>query len=188
MGVGLDHTEGKHMYKEKKLIKILEHQQSVLTIDYLCNHVCFLSELADWYFSEWGIFDSELTKEGAVSVLASRLNSEILSMCLVAIKQGKPAGMISICDANIPLHPQYYPCISHLCVKPEERGKGLGQTLLETAITKTKSFGYSSVYLYTNNPTIHTWYEKLSWTTIKNFCFKGFVCKLMSYNISKHEY
>ncbi len=186
--IGLNHTEDKNMYKEKIFTKILEHQQSVLTIDYLCNHTCFLSELADWYFSEWSIFNSELTREGALSVLTSRLNSETLSICLVAIKQGKPVGMISICDANIPLHHEYYPCISHLCVKPEERSKGLGQILLETAITKTKALGYNTIYLYTNNPTIHTWYEKLGWTIIKNFCSKGAVCKLMSYSISKHEH
>jgi GNAT superfamily N-acetyltransferase len=183
------HIEYEHMtYKEKIFPKILEYQKSVLTIDYLCNHVCFLPELADWYFSEWSIFNDELTKEGALSVLMERMNRNILGICLVAIKQGNPVGMISICDANIPLHSECYPCISHLCIKPEERSNGFGRILLEAAITKAKELGYETMYLYTNNPTMHIWYEKFGWTITKNFHYKGFYCRLMSYSRSKHDH
>jgi GNAT superfamily N-acetyltransferase len=180
--VDFNPIESKNMYKEIIFPRSLEYQKDILTIDYLCNYPDFLPELADWYFSEWSIFNSELTKESALSVLMSRLNSETLGICLVAIMKGKPIGMISICDANIPLHPEYYPCISHLCVKPEERSNGFGKMLLEAAIMKTRALGYGTVYLYTNNPTIHSWYEKLGWIIIKNFHSKGFNCKLMSYS------
>lgn len=67
---------------------------------------------------------------------------------------------------DIPKHPKLTPCISNLFVSEKFRKQKIEEHLIDFAKQKLQKLGFEKAYLYTTNPTIHVWYEKLGWKVI----------------------
>ena len=78
----------------------------------------------------------------------------------------EPIGTISLAANDIPKHPKLTPCISNLFVAEKFRKRKIGEHLVAFAKQKLCELGYEKAYLYTTNPTINVWYEKLGWRII----------------------
>ena len=132
-------------------------------IDYLSEK--FVSTVAQWYLDNFSRDDT--TIEYCEKKLRNRLNIDKLDMCfLYFCNDVMPVGTVSLAANDIPKHPKLTPCISNLFVSEKFRKQKIGEYLVAFAKQKLRKLGFEKAYLYTTNPTIHVWYEKLGWKII----------------------
>lgn len=132
-------------------------------IDYLSEK--FVPTVAQWYLDNFSRDDT--TIEYCEKKLRNRLNIDKLDMCfLYFCNDAMPVGTVSLAANDIPKHPKLTPCISNLFVAEKFRKRKIGEHLVAFAKQKLYELGYEKAYLYTTNPTIHVWYEKLGWRII----------------------
>ena len=138
-------------------------------IDHLSED--FIPTVAQWYLDNFS--RDGTTLEQCEKKLRNRLNTDKLDMCFLyfcdktaPIKIKEPIGTISLAANDIPKHPKLTPCISNLFVAEKFRKQKIGEHLIDFANQKLRKFGFEKAYLYTTNPTIHVWYEKLGWKII----------------------
>ncbi len=132
-------------------------------IDYLSEK--FVSTVAQWYLDNFSRDDT--TIEYCEKKLRNRLNIDKLDMCfLYFCNDVMPVGTVSLAANDIPKHPKLTPCISNLFVAEKFRKQKIGEYLVAFAKQKLRKLGFEKAYLYTTNPTIHVWYEKLGWKII----------------------
>jgi ribosomal protein S18 acetylase RimI-like enzyme len=134
-----------------------------MRIEFLKNCSQLISTLAQWLYDEWHPYDSTLTKEKLIHSFNKRTNTNSIPITFVVLKNNLPIGVISLKDQTDPEFldfPKNSVWMGSLHVIPEERNRGLGQTLLKFAQTVTQQLGHDTLYFYTSNQANVQWYLK----------------------------
>lgn len=125
--------------------------------------------IASWYFEEWKIPIKQTTKS------LSLIPNYNAFFQIVAIKDGIPIGTgglhqhVGLKD-HVKKYAETAPWIALLYIKSEERGNGIGSTLLQEieATAKSKKFNQIFLFTYTAEPL----YRKFGWNLIEKINIK----------------
>ena len=156
-----------------------------LKIEPLAYHKNLIPLVAQWLLSAFGTEKSSLEK--CEKVLETRMNTDCLNCCFLAFYEDLPIGTVSLVANDIPKHPILTPCISHLFVLEKYRHQNIGRNLIEFAKQKLQEMNFDEAYLFTTDPNIHNWYEKLGWKIIGDDVLNDIPIKIMKCEIFKFQ-
>lgn len=134
--------------------------EAPVTIDYLENHPDFIPVCASWAFGQWGC-QSGGSFERAKKRFTEGANKTSIPLTLVAIADGKPAGMISLWESNFDGRPDLSPWLASVYVHPFHRKKGIALLLVKRLEAEAQRLGYKKLYLVTEES--KGLYEKNGW-------------------------
>jgi len=159
-----------------------------VTIELLKNCSETLPTLVEWIYEEWRPYDASLTRERLIEGYKNRLNDDKIPLTLVALRDGVPVGTVSLKEQSEPELVAYSkgdPWLGSLQVILNERGKGLGDELLNLAKTLARGLGYQNIFLYTSNPANLGWYRKRGAHFVEKRSFHNHPITIMQIPLSK---
>ena len=121
--------------------------------------------LAYWSHIQW-YGERKIDFSVNVSSYIQRSQNESPPITLIAFYDSIPAGMVSVTMKDLWSRADLYPWLASLFVYPKFRGLGISKQLVNSAILKAKSFGFSKIYLFIGNNSefdLLSYYSKLGW-------------------------
>lgn len=112
----------------------------------------FADTCAAWAFGQWGSQYGTGSLEKTIErYRRTAQKSGVLPATWIAMRLGKPAGMISLKIDDHPDLPDIHSWLASLFVHPEHRGQGIAHLLIERLEKEAKdSFGLTTLSLYTS--------------------------------------
>ncbi len=129
-----------------------------MIIEHLSDHPDVISELADWYLSEWGPYYGHAGPGDAHADLEARRSREALPVGLVAMEGGQVLGTAAL---GLDVATNLTPSIIGLLVGQNHRGRGIGTALLESCVEVARTLGHQRLYVSTN--LLGTLLGKMGW-------------------------
>ncbi|MBK8067909.1 MAG: GNAT family N-acetyltransferase [Rhodanobacteraceae bacterium] len=106
--------------------------------------------LAQWHHAEWRGLVANWSLEDARVELASHVASEPYPITWIGLEaHGGLAGSVSLIETDVPEFAEYSPWLASLYVRPDCRGRGLGEALVRTLIAHAAGLRFPRVYLFT---------------------------------------
>lgn len=150
----------------------------MIRIELLKNHPHIIPMLANIWREVLGkIWMPEIGIEEIESLYYEELKSDI-PMTYIALNGEIPVGSCTL-ELNGGIRPDLGPWIGDLVVDRKYQKQGIGQMLLNEAIEKSKQLNFKKLYLFTFDPSIPSYYEKLGWKKIGIDEFKSHPVTLM---------
>lgn len=141
------------------------------------EHIPSLAKL--WYEEISKHWSPDASIQKAEQKLLDHLNSDKLPMAFVALLDDQPVGMVCLRETD-GIRPTYTPWLGSLVVQPAQRGKQIGEALIETVKAQAKLLGYPVLYLLAFDFTIPRWYAKLGWESVGEDTLFGHKVTVMS--------
>lgn len=117
---------------------------------------------AAWEFGMWGCQSGgSLDRSLEAFDKAARGDPEVLT--LVALRDGKPAGTVSLRPSDFGGRPDLTPWMASVYVHPEHRRAGLAHALITRLMAAAFERGHRRLHLITEHA--ETLYASLGWTT-----------------------
>ena len=69
--------------------------------------------------------------------------------------------------------PDLGPWLADVIIAPKHQKQGIGKMLLDVAVLKAKDLGFKKLYLFTFDPTMPEYYQRLGWKKIGMDKFKS---------------
>ncbi len=158
-------------------------ERPLITIDYLKIHPQHIPTLAKTWANTLGkIWAPHVTIEEAIAHFQTHLNTETLPLTFVALDGNTPVGRSSLRLTNH-IRPDLSPWLGSLVVDPQRQNKGIGKMLINATKDKAKIMGYKTLYLFTFDPTLPSYYEQLGWNTLERGNFQNHPITIMSENL-----
>lgn len=144
----------------------------MIKIDLLKNHPHAIPTIAGiWHEVLGKIWMPEIGIEEIESLYYEELNEE-MPLAYVALCNEIPVGTCSL-TLNDDIRPDLRPWLSDLVVDPRYQKQGIGKKLVDAAIEKAKGLGFEKLYLFTFDPAIPEYYQRLGWKKIGMDEFKS---------------
>jgi GNAT superfamily N-acetyltransferase len=153
-----------------------------MEITYLADHPELVPVLARWLLDEWGHIVADPTIDAAEARYRDWCRKDALPLSLVALEEGKPAGMASVRFHEMKQYPQFEHWLATVYVVPERRGNGIGSALVAAAEKTARKFGVGALYLYT--PDKERFYTRLGWSLVEMTPHKGKTVYVMRKNLT----
>ncbi len=132
-----------------------------------------VSQLAHWYYEEWGRHDGK-TLESVTARLAERVgNMDDLPLHVVAIGGDDVVGAAALVQSDMDILTELTPWVSSVYVADSHRRKGIGRTLLHRLEREARRLGFNRLYLYTRSEGNVAFYGGLGWQTIQEVDYHG---------------
>lgn len=137
----------------------------MITIDLLKNHPATIPRCAEiWHEVLGKIWMPEIGIQ------------EIEALCYEELDQDMPLTYIAL-DGEIPIgsgtlelscgiRPDLGPWLGDLVVDPKYQKQGIGKMLVDVRVKKAKQLGFEKLYLFTFDPNIPRYYQRLGFKTI----------------------
>ena len=125
----------------------------------------FLADVADRIWRAWWREDG-LPLETLRRGVEQSLVPGVVPTALVAHRGDLFLGTASLIDNDMEQRPLYRPWVAAVWVEAEQRGRGIGAALVETAATVAFAGGVERVYLCAA-PRNAAFYERLGWLRIE---------------------
>ncbi len=145
-----------------------------------------IPQLAQWTYDQWSSYDSSLTKEMLIESFNKRLNDDRIPFALVALRDRKPIGLVSLNENTAPEFSDYTdknPWLGSLLVLPEEKKGGLEEELLKTVSNIARGLGYRKIYFYLSDPHMPEWYLKRGARHVEKRPFRGHTVSVMEISL-----
>lgn len=157
--------------------------KKMITIDYLKHHPQHIPTLTEIWLDVIGKkWTPHVTFEEAKQRFQTRLNADTLPLTLVALDENIPVGMCSLCFID-GIRNDLSPWLGSLVVDPQRQNKGIGKMLINSTKDKAKIMGYKTLYLFTFDPTLPSYYNQLGWNTLERGNFQNRPITIMSVNL-----
>jgi GNAT superfamily N-acetyltransferase len=124
-----------------------------------------LTTVAEWIHTQWWA-KTDTPLEAIERWLNSHLGPEGFPTTIVSIRDGRPAGSVSLHETEAEDRPTYKPYLGALYVTSGNRGLGLGVALVRNVESLASSFGYSAIYLNAADALV-PFYEALGWHVVE---------------------
>lgn len=145
----------------------------MITIELLKNHREAIPRLAKiWYEVLGAIWVPDIPMERVTLRFQEHLNEHCLPLTYVAFKGKIPIGMCSLRE-NDSIRPDLLPWLGSLVVDPDYQKQGVAKLLINAIKEKAIQLGFKKLYLFSFDPTITDYYERLGWQKIDKDEFKG---------------
>lgn len=112
-----------------------------------------------WNYEQWGRDDGE-TLDIISDALARMVRDASGEHVLVALVDGRPAGMSLLINDDLDSHAHLRPWVAGVYVEPEFRGKGVAGALVKAAEDCARHDGHAEAFLYTAIPDL---YARMGW-------------------------
>jgi GNAT superfamily N-acetyltransferase len=148
-------------------------------IEPLSEHPELVDEIARWQWQEWGSPESGSVEQWAESLRRGR--SDGIPITFVALEHGRPLGSVTLTEHDMPGHIGYEsfgPWVAGTYVRPDARGRGVGEALMRHAIEQAEAWGIPRLYLYTESA--RSFYEHIGWTTLDETEYEGGIVAVMT--------
>jgi N-acetylglutamate synthase-like GNAT family acetyltransferase len=99
-------------------------------------------------------------------------HTDKLPLAHVAMHHTKPIGIASL-QEHCGIKPALTPWLSSLVVDRNYQKQGIGKQLIAITKKKAQSLGFRQCYLFTFDPTLPSYYNRLGWITIGEDSFAG---------------
>ena len=138
----------------------------MITIDLLKNHPSHIPIIANiWHEVLGRIWMPDIGIEEIESGYYEELNQECLPLAYIALNNQIPVGSCSL-QLNDVIRPDLGPWLGDLVIDSKYQKQGSGKMLINAAKHKVKELGFAKLYLFTFDPNICNYYEKLGWLII----------------------
>lgn len=141
-------------------------------IEDLSRYTDYIPTLAHLHFAKWGELTGTSTEADYKALLVRCTSSRQIPATLVAVCQNRSLGSVNLVDCDMQIRPELHPWLAQLFVHPAERGRGIGSSLVQAAVARSKELGFHALYLYTSG-TLLSFYERLGWVVREIVPYKG---------------
>ncbi len=118
-----------------------------MRIEHISDHPDVISELANWYVSEWEPYYGDTGPGDARADLEARTSREALPVGFVAIEDDRVVATVAL---GLDVTTNLTPSIIGLLVARNHRGRGIGTALIETCVDVARKFGHQRLYVSTS--------------------------------------
>ncbi len=137
----------------------------MIKIDLLKNHQSTIPALANiWHEVLGRIWMPEIGIEEIESLYREELEHD-MPLTIIALVDQIPVGSATL-ELNGGIRPDLGPWLGDLVVDPKYQKQGIGKMLVNVAAKKAKELRFEKLYLFTFDPTIPKYYERLRWKKI----------------------
>lgn len=128
----------------------------------LAEHPQYFDDVMEWCYREF--WEGPRTDNFELKeFLSEHLRKNKIPCSLVALCDGRPVGSVHLMGREHDINP-FFPCLSGLYVLPGYRKLGFGSMLIENALERARTNGFSNVYLAADESI--TYYVSRGWTVI----------------------
>ncbi len=136
-----------------------------------------LPTAAKWLNDEWGVeLGYDLSETMAWCTDLARAEDETV---IVATRKDRLIGTILVVECDLEDHEHLTPWISGFYVPVSERGKSIGEALIQAACDWARQKGYATLYLYALKGRLTAFYERLGWAVMSEFARNGQTFQIM---------
>lgn len=151
----------------------------MIKIDLLKKHPQTIPALANiWHVGLGKIWFPELTIQEIESLTYDELETPDETTSFVALCDDIPVGFCTF-KLKEEFRPDLGPWLADVIVAPEHQKQGIGKKLVEVAVEKAKELGFKKLYLFTFDPALLPYYERLGWEKIATDTFKSHAVTVM---------
>ena len=152
--------------------------RSMITIDLLKNKPDAIPALASiWHEVLGKIWMPEIGIEAIESLYYEELHRD-MPLTYIALYGEIPIGSCTL-ELKGGIRPDLGPWIGDLVVDPKYQKQGIGKMLMAMTKQKARTLGFETLYLFTFDPTIPNYYERLGWQKIGMDEYKGYPVTVM---------
>ncbi|MBV9458527.1 MAG: GNAT family N-acetyltransferase [Bradyrhizobium sp.] len=141
------------------------------------------ARIAAKQFANWGRSTGFGSVEEYERFLCEAAGSRGLPAVLVAKRSEKFLGSVNLLTHEMTTRPMLSPWLAQLFVIVEERGRGVGASLVRACLARFAELGFARVYLYTASATtLPAYYTALGWKTIEETEYLGKMRAVMAFD------
>ncbi|MEY2688709.1 MAG: hypothetical protein RL375_2907 [Pseudomonadota bacterium] len=96
------------------------------------------------------------TAQGMADRLALAARPDAVPLCLVALHEGQPVGVVNLVENDDDVHVDWTPWLAGLVVAEAWRGRGVGSALVTRLLHEARRLGIERVHLGTDGPGFYT--------------------------------
>jgi GNAT superfamily N-acetyltransferase len=124
-----------------------------------------LTTIAEWIHRQW--WSETDTPVGAIEDwLSTHLGESGFPTTLIVVFDSEIIGSVSLHETEAEDRPAFRPYLGALFVKPDYRGRGLGQALVRAVEAHARDLGHTTIYLNAADATAGL-YEELGWQIVE---------------------
>ena len=142
-----------------------------MNVEFLADHEAQVPQLARWAFDEWSYLHPERSLAEYERTMAAACNRDELPICLVAIDNDEPVGMVTLKEKDFSGRPDLNPWLATLYVDKPHRGKRIGTQLVRRLVRIAARLGNERLYLVTDHAA--NYYARLGWRVLQSVEWQG---------------
>lgn len=127
-----------------------------LTITHLHETPAHRQAVAEMIWREFWTDVPGATTQGMADRLAKAGRPDAVPLCLVALHEGQPIGVVNLVENDDDVHVDWTPWLAGLVVAEPWRGRGVGSALVGRLLDEARRLGIQQVYLGTDGPGFYT--------------------------------
>lgn len=144
----------------------------MIKIDLMKNHPQTIPVLANiWHEVLGKVWMPEIGIEEIEFWYKEELGQDI-PLTYIALNGEVPVGSCTL-QLNDGIRPDLSPWIGDLVIEPKYQKQGIGKMLVNVLVEKAKTLGFQKLYLFTFDPTVQVYYQRLGWKKIGMDEFKS---------------
>ncbi|MGL4315296.1 MAG: GNAT family N-acetyltransferase [Pseudomonas sp.] len=135
-------------------------------LDWLRNHPAHTNQLADWLHQQFPYeFAEQPLADWQAEFAAGQHNGDW--EMLIALDGDEVLGCAGLARDDLALRPELGPWLACVYVRPQARGQGLAERLIEGICNTARERGHARLYLHTHDRA--DYYAKRGWTLLEQF-------------------
>lgn len=136
--------------------------------------------IAQWHFHEWhALFPGRTEADFAVELALCLGDAKVPQTWLMLDEAAEVAGTCSLLVHDMTILPQLMPWLANIYLRPDLRGKGLGQQLVRHVMAEAAKLGIATLYLFTEDQ--QAFYQRLGWQLWAVQQYEGHQVSVMCY-------
>jgi predicted N-acetyltransferase YhbS len=128
----------------------------MLTIAHLFETPVHRPAVAEMIWREFWADVPGATAQGMAERLALAAQPDAVPLCLVALHEGQPVGVVNLVESDDDEHVDWSPWLAGLVVAEAWRGRGVGSALVGRVLAEARRLGIDRVYFGTDGPGFYT--------------------------------
>ncbi|WP_415754604.1 GNAT family N-acetyltransferase [Pseudomonas leptonychotis] len=138
----------------------------MLTLDWLRHHPEHTEPLAELLYQQFPYeFSEQSLLDWQAEFVAGQHNGDW--EMLVALDRGQLLGCAGLAKDDLPLRAELGPWLACVYVRPEARGQGLAERLVECICATARERGHARLYLHTYDRA--DYYARRGWALLERF-------------------
>lgn len=154
----------------------------ILKIEPLTIESGLPATIAALQFSFWGTLTGYASSAEYEHFLRSVACSRQLPIVLVARRASTFLGSVNLLACEMKVRPELSPWMAQVFVVDSERGRGVGNALVEASISRLAELRFRRVHLYTSG-TLPAYYAAIGWKPIEQIEYLGKLRTVMAFDL-----
>ena len=138
----------------------------------LADHPEAISQIASWYFEEWGHLRIDRGLEELQNKLRDSTKDNELPIFILAIEDDAVAGVVELKFREMDIYPEKEHWLGGVFVPAAHRGKGVAARLIKEALRIARTLDTSTLWLQTEDLQGGL-YAKLGWIPLETVTYYG---------------